>query len=140
MGTFYSCIEKGFFDDSISSTLPADAKPISEQDRDLLISGESGGKVISWSTSPPTLIDRPAPTSEELAVAIRAKRDGYLSGLDRIMMRNSDELELGKTPTFSSNQIKQVIQLRDALRHVPQQAGFPESVTWPAIPEFVTFS
>lgn len=73
----------------------------------------------------------PEPTAEEkkekLAQEIRLKRDSMLSETDFLFLsdnpRHLSEDELGQVETY-----------REALRQVPQQAGFPDTVEWPVEP------
>jgi len=65
------------------------------------------------------------PTPAALASDARAERDRRLAACDWVVMRAQD---LGQpVPTAWS-------AYRQALREVPQQAGFPADVEWPALP------
>jgi hypothetical protein len=65
----------------------------------------------------------PAPTTEELAAAARAKRDSLLAA--------SDWSQAGDVPQATKDLW---IPYRQALRDVPEQAGFPSEITWPTKP------
>src|SRR5690625_1903673 len=63
--------------------------------------------------------------------AVRAKRDNLLSQMDARRLRHSDEVSLGLEPTEPLQPLLLYIQ---ALRDIPQQAGFPHEVVWPTDP------
>ena len=73
----------------------------------------------------------PQPTTEQLADTARAERDGLIESVRWRIERHSDELALGIEPT---EPLEPLLQYTQALRDVPQQAGFPESVEWPQCP------
>ena len=73
----------------------------------------------------------PKPTLEQLAVTARAKRDQLIESVRWRIERHSDELALGSEPT---EPLEPLLQYTQALRDVPQQAGFPEDVEWPQCP------
>lgn len=73
----------------------------------------------------------PVPTTEQLADTARAERDRLIESVRWRIERHSDELELGREPT---EPLEPLLQYTQALRDVPQQTGFPESVEWPQCP------
>ena len=70
----------------------------------------------------------PQPTPEQLADTARAERDRLIESIRWRIERHSDELALGREPT---EPLEPLLQYAQALRDVPQQEGFPESVEWP---------
>ena len=72
-----------------------------------------------------------APTTEQLANTARAKRDQLIESNRWRIERHNDELALGIEPT---EPLEPLLQYTQALRDVPQQEGFPESVEWPEQP------
>ena len=68
------------------------------------------------------------PTEEEKAKMIRDHRDVLLSETDKFMR-----------PDFPINEIqrKEVIEYSKLLRDLPEQAGFPNEVTFPEKPDFM---
>ena len=67
----------------------------------------------------------PAPTDEELAQQIRAQRNSLLSQTDYLMMPDY--------PINDDNR-KLIKEYRQVLRDIPEQSGFPRSITWPDKP------
>jgi hypothetical protein len=74
-----------------------------------------------------------APTQAELdaalAAQVRAKRDNLLVGVDVVV---SNPL---RWADLSSDKQNEWTAYRLALLDVPQQSGFPNTVTWPTQPE-----
>jgi len=69
-----------------------------------------------------------APTPDELAAEVRADRDGRLTEVDAIAGNalRWAALDADTQAAWSA--------YRQALLDVPQQSGFPHSVTWPTKP------
>lgn len=80
-------------------------------------------------------ISNPQTTTEQLSAQARADRDAKLSATTWLVERHREEQETGET-TLTAQQYAELLAYRQALRDVPQQAGFPESIQWPATPEF----
>jgi hypothetical protein len=74
--------------------------------------------------APPEPPEPPAPTTEELASEVRTKRNRLLA--------ESDWTQLPDVPEATRTVWA---EYRQALRDVPEQAGFPENVVWPTKPE-----
>ncbi len=72
----------------------------------------------------------PVPTTEQLAEQVRAERDRLIESVRWRIERAKDEKVLGIPLTEPLEPLLQYVQ---ALRDVPQQAGFPESVEWPEL-------
>ncbi|QIY81517.1 phage tail assembly chaperone [Chromobacterium violaceum] len=139
MAIFCSVTEPGFFDDA-NGPVPPDSIEISIATRDALLQGESqsfGEKVINWTTSPPTLIDRPAPSGDILAQEARFKRDNLLQGCQWLVQRHRDQIDASIATTLTTAQYAQLQSYRESLRNLPQQSGFPDSITWPSPPGFI---
>ena len=73
----------------------------------------------------------PVPTTEQLADTARAERDRLIESVRWRIERHNDELALGSEPTEPVEPLLQYVQ---ALRDVPQQAGFPGDIDWPVNP------
>ena len=74
----------------------------------------------------------PQPTTEQLADTARAERDRLIESVRWRIERHSDELALGSEPTET---LEPLLQYTQALRDVPEQPDFPESIVWPKLPD-----
>ena len=74
----------------------------------------------------------PVPTTEQLADTARAERDRLIESVRWRIERHSDELALGSEPTET---LEPLLQYTQTLRDVPQQEGFPETISWPELPD-----
>lgn len=68
----------------------------------------------------------PAPTTEQLSENARAKRDTLLSACD---WTQTNDAPVNKEAWAT---------YRQALRDIPEQAGFPETINWPTPPNDVS--
>lgn len=68
----------------------------------------------------------PVPSADELAADARARRDALLAASDWVTLR---AIESGEDVP------EEWASYRQALRDVPQQAGFPQTINWPTAPE-----
>lgn len=68
----------------------------------------------------------PEPTEEQQEMQVRAQRNSLLS--------LSDWTQLADAP-LTAEKKQAWAEYRQALRDVPEQAGFPEAVVWPSTPE-----
>lgn len=107
-------INRGTPDDpDIEISLAAVSMPYTEANYQLAMAEAYQGKV--------TVEDVP-----ETADEIRAKRDKLLDATDWAVLPDSPLDEPSQTAMKA---------YRQALRDVPQQVGFPNSVSWPNMPE-----
>lgn len=127
---FYSKTTGGFYDTAIhGDNIPADAVEITTEEHAALLQGQSEGKVITADENGyPILQDPPQPTPEQLAATARAERDRLIESVRWRIERHNDELELGIEPT---EPLEPLLQYTQALRDIPQQAGFPNDIIWP---------
>ena len=81
-----------------------------------------------WTYDGSKFIAPPEPSQEELdkqkSIDVRADRDARLAATDWTQLADVPQALKDKWAPY-----------RQALRDVPQQAGFPENVTWPTKPE-----
>lgn len=70
----------------------------------------------------------PAPTKEELAQSVRSQRDALIAETDYLILPDYP---------LSEEDRAFVIRYRQALRDVPEQAGFPTEINWPEKPEWL---
>ena len=95
-----------------------------EHYREVAVNDDDGNKIAT------TVEAIPEPTPEELkerkASEVRAQRD-YL-------LNKTDYLVSGDYP-ISAEDLAKIKAYRQALRDIPEQEGFPETVTWPEEPK-----
>lgn len=134
---FYSKTTNGFYTREIhGENIPADAVEINAEQHAALLQGQSEGKlIVADENGYPVLVDQPAPTAEQLATQARAERDTKLSATNWLVERHREEQETGTT-TLTAQQYADLLAYRQALRDVPQQAGFPETINWPVAPAY----
>ena len=109
---------------------------IDEDQYTAALAGMAAGKYVKidggFSVVDPPAAEEPndheakPPTDDDLASIARARRDGLLFASDWIVTR-SLETDDAIPPEWLS--------YRQALRDVPQQDGFPESIAWPELPD-----
>jgi hypothetical protein len=80
---------------------------------------ELGPLPQGWSATPPP------PTAEQLAATIRAERNAKIAACDWTQMPDGPLSTQAKAAWAA---------YRQALRDVPEQAGFPQAVDWPKEP------
>lgn len=83
-----------------------------------------GRKVFAdaLSMNPADYVAPPPPSAEELATVARRNRDRLLAASDWTQVADAP-VDQAAWATY-----------RQALRDVPQQAGFPDNITWPEVP------
>lgn len=90
------------------------------------------GEIPTWLT----VVKPPEPTStpEQLAAQARFERDKRLNATNWLVERHREQQETGAT-TLMAQEYADLLAYRQALRDVPQQDGFPETIDWPILPE-----
>lgn len=112
----YSPSSRGFYVEGM--IVPDDAVQITAERHAELIAGQDAGQeIVPGPDGLPVLIS-PRPD----AAACRAERNQRLAASDWMVIRS---IETGE-PLPS-----EVIRYRQALRDVPQQPGFPDTIKWP---------
>lgn len=76
-------------------------------------------------------LTNPLPTAEQIAEQVRTERDAKIEAVRWRIEHAKDGAALGVPLTEPLEPLLQYVQ---ALRDVPAQAGFPESVEWPPEP------
>lgn len=141
MTLFFSGATGAFYDDGLwSADLPADIVEVTPQVHAVLMAAVSAGKILqAGPDGAPAAVDPPSPSMETLAAWARRRRDAEIAGLRYLVERHRDELALGLTTTLTAEDFRLVLEHIQALRDVPEQAGFPEAIDWPALaPELLT--
>jgi hypothetical protein len=128
-----------FYDSAIS---PApNGVPVIEITADqhaMLLSGQATGKRMAVDEAgAPVLLDPAPPSDDDVASTLRASRDTALTSTDWLVMRHTDELQLGNGTTLTADQYTTLLTYRKTLRDLPTSAGWPY-IELPAEPDFVT--
>lgn len=118
-----------FFDDSIHAELPSDAVAITAEYHAYLMEGQGEGKVISFETQPPTLIEYVAPekTTEDYAAEERYWRN---KELERADFKINAAVDNGDTTIETDWR-----SYRVALRGWPEHESFPNMHYRPVAPD-----
>lgn len=133
MALFSSVSQRAFLDDTIN-LLPEDAYPLTPEEHQAYMAGQVAGKVIDFSTEPPSLVDRPPPTPEELAALGRIWRNGELVASDPLIVRHRDERDMELKTTMTAAQFSALLLYRQRLRDWPATEGFPAEASRPEAP------
>lgn len=135
----YSSKTTGLFHDSdLGGELPADAIEISTDLHTTLLNSQSELIKINFDTEPPSLMERPPMSAEQLAEIERAWRDGQLAKTDGVVARHRDELEGNSATTLTPEQYSDLQVYRRELRDWPEGAEFPLAEHRPAPPLWLT--
>lgn len=86
---------------------------------------EVNGQIEQYAEAAP-VPSVPEPTEEQQEMQIRAQRN--------LLLTQCDWTQLPDAP-LTTEQKQEWAEYRQALRDVPEQAGFPENVAWPLVPE-----
>mgnify|MGYP001566560544 CR=1 FL=1 len=102
-----------------------------------LFAGQASGKVISASASgQPVLID-PVISPQALASRERAWRNNILQDTQWLVWRDAEELEVGEGTTLRTEEFKQLLAYRQALRDWPNDPEFPDAQARPVEPDWL---
>ncbi|PTT02222.1 phage tail assembly chaperone [Pseudomonas sp. HMWF006] len=135
---FASRSTRGFYDDSIHTTMPDDVVEISAEYHAALLAGQSAGKVIVWvHDGVPVLAELPPPSDDQLAAIERSWRDQQLSETDAVVTRHRDELEESTDTTLTAEQYAELQVYRRALRNWPEAGEFPLIDRRPTAPSWL---
>lgn len=126
-----------FYDSDLGGDLPEDATEITRELHQHLLSGQMEGKVINFDTEPPSLVERPPMSQEQLAEIERSWRSAQLSVTDGAVARHRDESESGMTTTLTAEQYVTLQAYRRQLRDWPQTAQFPLAEHRPIAPDWL---
>lgn len=77
----------------------------------------------------------PEKPTEEKAAEARAERDRRIEAIRWRIERYQTQAAAGLETTDTAEQYKAILLYAQALRDVPEQAGFPDAIEWPEEPQ-----
>ena len=105
-----------------------------EKYADLAVYCNRNGKVIEDKGDYLEAVNPPEPTDEQKASEARAERDRRIDAIRWRIERYQTQEAAGLETTDTAEQYKAILIYVQALRDVPEQAGFPEAIEWPEEP------
>jgi hypothetical protein len=149
---FYSESTAGFHEDGQSKKIPGDAVEITPNERLSLLEGQSAGKAIGvGEDGRPTLVDRPGPSPELIlgrAQALLGRKVDEANAQVLSLSGRIDTLKFAITDSEDAATKEEIAELpvREqqlaawrrycvVLGRVPTLAGWPDTPTWPDLPE-----
>ncbi|WP_419900679.1 tail fiber assembly protein [Roseomonas sp. USHLN139] len=127
MQIYYAASARGFYAREIHGDgMPPDAVEITSDEHAALLRAQAAGQEIAPGADGRPVATPPAePAPEYQAEAARARRD--------VLLLRSDWTQVADAP-LSTETVDAWRGYRQALRDLPDQAGFPLSISWPPVP------
>ena len=100
---------------------------------DLAVYCNKNGLVIEDKGDYLEAVNPPEPTAEQKAVEVRAERDRRINAVRWRIERYQTQAAAGLETTETVEQYQAVLMYVQALRDVPEQEGFPDTIEWPEI-------
>ncbi|UUT13935.1 phage tail assembly chaperone [Pseudomonas zeae] len=123
--------------DSALPEVPDGAVEITQAQYAELFAGQAAGKVISASHSGQPVLTDPLNSPIALANRERAWRNQVLQNTQWLVFRDAEELEVGEGTTLRSEEFKQLLAYRQALRDWPNDPDFPNLLSRPVEPDWL---
>jgi hypothetical protein len=117
--------------------LPEGAVEITQAQYSELFAGQASGKIISASASGQPVLTDPVVSPATLASHERAWRNRVLQNTQWLVFRDAEELEVGEGTTLRSEEFKQLLAYRQALRDWPNDPDFPNLLSRPVEPDWL---
>jgi len=117
--------------------LPEGAVEITQAQYSELFAGQASGKIISASASGQPVLTDPVVSPATLASHERAWRNRVLQNTQWLVFRDTEELEVGEGTTLRSEEFKQLLAYRQALRDWPNDPDFPNLLSRPVEPDWL---
>lgn len=123
--------------DNPGTELPSGAVEITHAQYTELFAGQAAGKAIGASaTGQPVLID-PVVPPQALLRNERTWRNQLLQETQWLVLRDAEELEMGEGTTLRTEEFKQLLAYRQALREWPNHPDFPDVRSRPLEPDWL---
>lgn len=138
MAIYFHAQTRGFeLVDSPYPEPPEGAVEITRAQYAELFAGQASGKVISASASGQPVLNDPVISPQALASRERAWRDNVLQDTQWLVWRDAEELEVGEGTTLRTEEFKQLLAYRQALRDWPTDPEFPDVQARPVEPDWL---
>ena len=105
-----------------------------EKYADLAVYCNENGMIIEDKGDYLEAVNPPEPTDEQKAAEARAERDRRINAIRWRIERYQTQEAAGLETTDTAEQYKAILLYVQALRDVPEQAGFPDAIEWPEEP------
>jgi len=140
MDIYYSPSAPGFFSAVIyrKEQMPSDAVPISLEQHQALMLGESLGKVITLNDKGVPVLSEPVAAPVDMSAKEREWRDAQMQSVMWLRERHRDQQEIGGSTTLSGDQFADLLVYMQDLRDWPQSPDFPDSEHRPMAPAWIT--
>lgn len=109
-------------------------KMTNEKYADLAVYCNENGMIIEDKGDYLEAVNPPEPTDEQKAAEARAERDRRIDAIRWRIERYQTQAAAGLETTDTADQYKSILLYIQALRDVPEQAGFPDAIEWPEEP------
>ena len=117
--------------------VPEGAVEVTQAQYTELFAGQASGKHISASASGQPVLTTPVVSSTTLAAHERGWRNHVLQNTQWLVLRDAEELEVGEGTTLRSEEFKQLLAYRQALRDWPNDPDFPQASSRPLEPDWL---
>ena len=108
-----------------------DVVELTDEEHMALMDAQAEGKVIVFHKgAKPTLEEPSPPSDDELARAVRQKRDMLINAIQWRIERYSQQKTLGIKTDDSDDWYKAALSYVQGLRDIPKQQGFPKEILW----------
>lgn len=101
---------------------------------DLAVYCNENGKVIEDKGDYLEAVNPKEPTDEQKSAEARAERDRRIEAIRWRIERYQTQSDAGLETTDTAEHYKSILLYIQALRDVPEQAGFPDAIEWPEEP------
>ncbi|WP_027611079.1 phage tail assembly chaperone [Pseudomonas sp. URIL14HWK12:I6] len=117
--------------------LPEGAVEITQAQYIELFAGQAAGKVISATATGQPVLSEPLVSPVALIALERDWRNNVLQSTQWLVLRDAEELEMGEGTTLRTEEFKQLLAYRQALRDWPNNPDFPDARSRPIEPDWL---
>ncbi|KAA8736689.1 hypothetical protein FE275_25835 [Pseudomonas koreensis] len=117
--------------------LPEGAVEITQAQYIELFAGQAAGKVISATATGQPVLNEPLVSPVALIALERDWRNNVLQNTQWLVLRDAEELEMGEGTTLRTEEFKQLLAYRHALRDWPNNPDFPDARSRPIEPDWL---